>query len=239
VVKQQQIYTEGDFQMYSGGIGYGNSYEHSDLSNTSLAIQALHETRQLAEKAEVPVRLDWDAAIEFLENTQNLPSVNKQEWASDHPDHVGGFAYFPGDSKAGTFEGPDGKTVHRSYGSMSYAGLMSFIYAGVDKEDPRVTAAVDWLKAHFNLDENPGMGQEGLYYYYFTMAKALNAYGVDVLVLKDGTEVNWRQALAKKLVSLHKHPGYWANENSRWMESDPFLVSAYTLLALSNIYSGL
>jgi squalene-hopene/tetraprenyl-beta-curcumene cyclase len=239
VVRQQQIYTEGDFELFSGGIGYGNSYKHSDLSNTAFAIQALHETRHLVEDAEVPVRLNWEAAIQFLENTQNLPDVNKKDWASNHPDHKGGFVYFPGDSKAGSFESSDGKTVHRSYGSMSYAGLMSFLYAGVDKDDERVIAAVDWLKSHYTLEENPGMGAEGLYYYYHTMAKALAAYGEDALVREDGSKVDWRKELAVKLVSLHKHPGFWVNENSRWMERDPFLVSAYTLLALVQIYPEL
>ena len=122
---------------------------------------------------------------------------------------------------------------------MSYAGLMSMLYAGVDKDDERVIAAVNWLKGHFSLEENPGMGPEGLYYYYTTMAKALNAYGEDILVLNDGTELDWRKVLAERLVSLHKHPGFWINENSRWMESNPFLVSAYTLLALKNIYPKL
>lgn len=239
VVRQQQFYAEDDLKIFSGGIGYGDSDRHADLSNSVFALQALHETRHLVENAETPLRLNWEAAIEFLENTQNLPDVNKKEWASNHPEHRGGFVYAPGDSKAGTFESSDGKTVHRSYGSMSYAGLMSFIYAGVDKDDERVVAAVDWLKAHYSLEENPGMGQEGLYYYYHTMAKALDAWGQTDFSLKDGTKVNWSHNLARKLVTLHKHPGFWINENSRWMESDPYLVSAYSLQALNIIYTNL
>lgn len=238
VVSQQQFYTEEDFKMFSGGIGYGRSSELTDLSNSSFAIQALHETRRLVKDTDEQTELNWEAAIQFLENTQNLPSANKQEWASDDPDNKGGFVYAPGDSKAGTVE-IDGKTVQRSYGSMSYAGLMSMVYAGLEKDDPRVVAAVDWLRAHFTLEENPRMGQEGLYFYYYTMARALDALGEDTLTLKDGTEVDWRTELAKKLVSLHKHPGYWLNENSRWMESNPYLVSAYTLGALNIVYSGL
>jgi len=71
------------------------------------------------------------------------------------------------------------------------------------------------------------------------MAKALNAYGEDQLVLLDGTVVDWPKELAKKLVAEHKHPGFWINENSRWMESNPLLVSAYSLLALKNVYPKL
>jgi squalene-hopene/tetraprenyl-beta-curcumene cyclase len=240
VVNQQQFYDEEDLKIFSGGIGYGRSSNVTDLSNTTLAVQALHETRHLVDaNDEQAVELNWDAAIQFLTNTQNLPETNKQEWASGDAENRGGFVYRPGDSKAGTFELPSGGTGHRSYGSMSYAGLMSMLYAGVDKDDERVIAAVNWLKGHFSLEENPGMGPEGLYYYYTTMAKALNAYGEDILVLNDGTELDWRKVLAERLVSLHKHPGFWINENSRWMESNPFLVSAYTLLALKNIYPKL
>ncbi|MFU8848928.1 MAG: cycloartenol synthase [Opitutales bacterium] len=237
VVKQQQFYDEEDLKILSGGIGYGRSETETDLSNTSLAMQALHETRHLVdENDEQAVRLNWDAAVQFLTNTQNLPETNKEAWVSGDEANRGGFVYRPGNSRAGTFELPDGGTGHRSYGSMSYAGLMSMLYAGVDKDDERVLAVVDWLQTHFDLHINPGMGPEGLYYYYTTMAKALNAFGVDTLTLKDGTVVDWPNLLAKKLVSEYKHPGFWINENSRWMESNPYLVSAYTLLALKDIY---
>ena len=63
----------------------------------------------------------------------------------------------------------------RSYASMTYAGLKSMIHAGVGPDDPRVKAAVEWLRKHYSLDENPGMGKSGLYYYYHTFAKALDA----------------------------------------------------------------
>jgi squalene-hopene/tetraprenyl-beta-curcumene cyclase len=52
----------------------------------------------------------------------------------------------------------------RSYGSMSYAGLLSMIHAQVDKNDPRVKAVIDWLSKNYTHDENPGR-QEGLCVY--------------------------------------------------------------------------
>ena len=62
---------------------------------------------------------------------------------------------------------------------MTYAGLKSMIYAGVGPDDPRVKAAVKWLASSTTaLDENPGMGTAGLYYYYQTFAKALAAMGM-------------------------------------------------------------
>ncbi len=225
-----------------GGIGYGGTYKHSDLANTTFALEALHYSRYLksdvAGDAETK-DLNWKAAIQFISRTQNLPGSNDQKWASDDPDNKGGFVYFPEDSKAGEVKLPDGKAALRSYGSMSYAGLLSYIYAQLDRNDPRVKAVYDWLSRHYTLDENPGMGKDGLYYYYHTMAKALSIYGVDNLTLKEGKSVNWRKDLAKKLLALQNSDGSWVNANGRWWEKDPVLVSSYAVITLEIISRGL
>jgi squalene-hopene/tetraprenyl-beta-curcumene cyclase len=225
-----------------GGIGYGNTYPHPDLSNTTFALEAIHYTRYLKSEAgrDFEARdLNWKAAIQFISRTQNLPGYNDQPWASDDPDNRGGFIYFPGDSKASQVKLPDGKVALRSYGSMSYAGLLSYIYAELDRNDPRVQAVYDWLTGHYSLEENPGMGKEGLYYYYHTMAKALSAYGVETLALRDGKSVNWRHDLARRLLDRQNGDGSWVNESGRWMERDPVLVTAYSLLTLEIIWRGL
>ncbi len=225
-----------------GGIGYGGSYKHSDLSNTYLALEALHYTRYLksdvANDADAK-DLNWAAAQKFITRCQNLPGSNDQKWASDDPDNKGGFVYFPENSKAGETKLADGKTVLRSYGSMSYAGLLSYIYAQLEKKDPRVKAVYEWLSNHYTLAENPGMGKDGLYYYYHTMAKALNIYGVNTLTMKDGTKVNWRRDLAKRLLDLQNGEGFWANESGRWWEKDPALVTSYAVITLEIIRRGL
>ena len=56
---------------------------------------------------------------------------------------------------AGEIENEDGSIALRSYGSMSYAGLLSFIYAEMDAKDPRVVAVREWLKKHYTIHENP------------------------------------------------------------------------------------
>jgi squalene-hopene/tetraprenyl-beta-curcumene cyclase len=148
----------------------------------------------------------------------------------------GGFVYAPGVSKAGESKSAGGKISLRSYGSMSYAGLLSYIYADVKRDDPRVNAVVGWLRNHYTLDENPGMGADGLYYYYFMMSKALFAYGAPELEMSDGHRVDWRKDLALKLINLQKPDGSWSNESGRWMEKDPTLVTCYAVLALEYIY---
>ncbi len=134
---------------------------------------------------------------------------------------------------------PDGKTALRSYGSISYAGLLSYIYAHLEKDDPRVLAAYEWLQKNYSLDENPCLGQQGLYYYYQMMSKALSAYGAHKLQLADGRKVNWRKDLALRLLNLQQPDGFWINENGRWWERDPVLVTSYAIITLEIVYRGL
>ena len=83
------------------------------------------------------------------------------------------------------------------------------------------------------------MGAEGLYYYYQTMAKALTAANVDNLKLADGTEVDWRNDLGNKILAAQRENGSWLNDNGRWMESNPVLVTAYTVLSLEQLYDSI
>ena len=248
--QQQDFDTKGIADSeFDGGVGYGGSYAHSDLSNTHLALEALYyskkvlaEAGQSATESEQSFELDWDAAIEFVSLCQNSDeTAEKLDFAAVNDENRGGFVYFPGDSKAGEEEVNNGEKVAlRSYGSMSYAGLLSFVYAEMDPDDKRVVAVMDWLGRNFSIEENPGLKSQGLYYYYHTMAKALSAANVDELKLADGGEVNWRQDLAVKLFDLQQEDGSWINEgSSRWWEGDRVLVTAYAVLALEHIHRGL
>jgi squalene-hopene/tetraprenyl-beta-curcumene cyclase len=222
---------------WDGGVGYGNSTPHADLSNTLVALEALRLSRR--GEGDAAKELNWAAAIAFIQRCQNLPSHNTEPWASDDPANRGGFVYFPGKSMAGETNLAGGRVALRSYGTMTYAGLLSYIYADLKRDDPRVTAAADWLRRHFTLAENPGMGQEGLYYYYHLMAKTLSVLDIPELVLSDQRVVNWREALAKRLFDLQAREGFWVNSNGRWLEKDPVLVTAYAVLALNRIAAGL
>ncbi|RBP44674.1 squalene-hopene/tetraprenyl-beta-curcumene cyclase [Roseimicrobium gellanilyticum] len=233
---------------FDGGIGYGkpsaDKPPRADLSNTHFAIEALYYSKKLFEDKATPEdkknELNWGAAIKFVERCQNLPASNDQKWASDDPKNKGGFIYEPGISKSSEeVKLPDGRTAMRSYGSISYAGMLSFIYAGLTPDDPRVKAALQWLGENYTLEENPGMGQEGLYYYYHTMAKALAVAGQTELKTKEGKAVDWRTELARHLLNVQKPDGSWLNATGRWMENDPVLVTAYTLLALEHVHRAL
>ena len=133
----------------------------------------------------------------------------------------------------------NGRVALRSYGSISYGGMLSYIYANLKRDDPRVVAVFDWLRANYTLDENPGMGPQGLYFYLHTMTKALTALGVEELELKDGRKLDWRREVAMKLLNLQQRDGSWSNDNARWWEKDPALITSYAVLALEMIHRKL
>jgi squalene-hopene/tetraprenyl-beta-curcumene cyclase len=226
-----------------GGIGYGDAKgNHADLSNTHFALEALKAADTvLADKGVLAgePQLNFAAAISFVERCQNRPESNKSEWVSTDAKEHGGFIYGPTETRGPKVE-QNGRTAMRSYGSISYAGLISFIYAGLTAEDPRVKAAITWLTENYTLDENPGMGAEGQYYYYHTMAKSLRAAGLSTLETKAGQKIDWHDALSNKLLNLQQGDGSWVNGKAgRWMESDPVLVTEYVLMSLGHVYRGL
>lgn len=227
-VKQQQ-WDEGEGKdpsdVYYGGAGYG-SKARPDLSNTSFLVDALHELGR--DKNDESIQ----KALIFVSRCQNLETpANKTPAAAKVND--GGFFYTTaegGVSMAGTEPGGG----LRSYGSMTYAGLKSMIYAGVSKDDPRVKAAVDFLRKNYSVDLNPGMGTSGHFYYLHTMSKALHAFGADTFDDAKGKSHDWDAEIRAKLAEMQQPNGSWVNSDVRWLEGDPNLVTGYALLTLAN-----
>ncbi len=206
-----------------GGAGYGKS-QRPDLSNTTFLLDAL---KAAGVKADDPAMKN---ALVFVSRCQNLESeFNTTEFAAKVND--GGFYYTPaagGTSQAG--KNADGGL--RSYASMTYAGLKSMLYAGLSKDDKRVKAALDWLRKFYSVDQNPGLDQQGLYYYYHTFARTLATLEVDLFEDAKGDKHDWRRELTDALAKRQKKNGSWVNAADRWMEGDPNLTTAYALMAL-------
>jgi len=223
-----------------GGWGYSRA-GRPDLSNAQMAVEAL-ESAGL--KKDDPA---FQNALKFITRNQNRSETNDQKFAGDD----GGFVYSPandGESQAGVIFGPDGVRIVRSYGSMTYAGLKSMIYAGLTKEDPRVKGAWDWICKNWTVEVNPGMQPNdpklgdmtryGLYYYYHTMARALHVYGEPIIVDAKGVKHDWRVELAAQLAALQKEDGSWQGEQ-KWFEDNKVLATSYVVLALQEIQKDL
>jgi squalene-hopene/tetraprenyl-beta-curcumene cyclase len=206
----------------------------TDLMNTTHALEAIRVTQDVEDLRVQGKRVDvnWETALKYIGQMQNKPEAGENE--------AGGFFYKPGKSMAGTTNTPSGVVVFRSYGSMTYIGLLALIYSNVPKDDPRILSAFDWACRHWSLDENPGLGQEGMYFFYHVLTKSLTTFGRPLIPLKDGSAVNWRVEVARRILALQKtDPSsarkYWANETGRYWESDPVLVTCYMVQALEQI----
>jgi squalene-hopene/tetraprenyl-beta-curcumene cyclase len=210
---------------FYGGAGYGGSNSRPDLSNTAFLIESLRDTGL------PPDDPSLKKALIFVSRCQNLKSeFNDQAWAGKVND--GGFIYTAANGGE-TMAGKEADGGLRSYASMTYAGLKSMIYAGLGRDDPRVKAALTYIKRHYTVDENPGLGQQGLYYFYHTFAKTMFVLGDQVLIDSAGKTHDWRADLVAALAKRQQREGGWVNPADRFMEGDPNLVTAYALLALA------
>jgi squalene-hopene/tetraprenyl-beta-curcumene cyclase len=211
-----------------GGVGY-NRKTRPDLSNTTYLIDALKAGGAKSDDEAV------QKALVFVSRCQNLESPhNTTPFAAKIND--GGFYYdlLSRPDKDGKY--PEGGIP--SYGSMTYSGLKSMVYAGLTKDDPRVKAATQWIRKHYDLKTNPGKGDAGLFYYYHTFAKAFDALGQDELEDAKGVRHDWRRELTEELIRRQGKNGSWVNKNPAWMEGDPNLATGFALLALSYCRSG-
>ena len=200
---------------FYGGLGYGGTSDggRADIISLEYGLRAMKEAELPANNAA------WDKAIKFLQRTQNNSEANDQAWAKND----GGFIYYPGFSQAG-------ETA--SYGAATYAGLMSYSWANVKKTDARVQQVLKWVRDNYTVDENPGLGQKTIYYYYMVFAKALQAVGEPIITDAEGRRHNWREDLGKKLISLQHPEGFWVNTDTAELQNDPILVTAFTMLAI-------
>ncbi|MEP0841279.1 MAG: terpene cyclase/mutase family protein [Phycisphaerae bacterium] len=220
--------------VWYGGAGYGDGKTRPDLSNTQMMLEALHESGLPSDD---PV---YKKALCFISRCQMLGETNDQPFAQGARD--GGFIYSPasgGESKSLEAARVENREFPRSYGSMTYAGFKSMLYAAVDRNDPRVQAAWQWIGRYYTLDQNPNMpgaqSRQGLFYYYHVFAKALRAYGESHVVDSKGLRHDWRADLVDKLAGLQRADGSWINTADRWMEDNPYLVTAYSVLALQEV----
>lgn len=209
----------GDDTM-AGGFGYDKAsrIRYADLSNTGYALDAMHRTASLEEHRAGGKRVDvdWEKAIAFVSALTEREGEN-----------AGGAAYNDRTPQAGAATNAAGRVHLRAYGSMTYAAVLSMCHAKLDRGDPRVRQSLDYCSKHWSVDENPGMGSQGLYYFYDIMARALSAAGAKTVGGHD-----WRRELAAKIISLQNEDGSWANDNNRFWEADPVLCTSFAMLAL-------
>jgi hypothetical protein len=244
---------------HRGGLGYhpdkskGSKHGRPDLNNTVHFIKGMIESGYNCNDPAIR------EAIIFAARLQGV----KSSVLAEQIEPGGGFIYAPStdednigtaQSQAGTYIDSAGKSRLRAYGTMTYAGFMAFILHKMPADDPRMTAAYEWIQTNYTLEYNPGMvnnsktnkdeRHQGYYYYLHLFSRGLRAWtekddrkdalaGKTVVVTSDGKSHDWANEIIAKVASLQRKDGSWTNtKNDRWMESDEHLASAYAILAL-------
>ena len=215
---------------FFGGAGY-DSKSRPDLSNTQTFLDAMKAA------GIGPDDPAMKKALIFVNRCQNIKGeTNDRPWAKLIND--GSFIYSAatgGVTKVVDAPRDDGSLP--GYASMTYAGVKSMIYCGVTKDDPRIKKAYEWIQNNYSVDKNSGMpdvrAQWGLYYYYNTMAKSLDALGIDHVVDNKGVKHDWRKDITEALAKRQRPDGSFVNDAANWMEADQNLVTGYALMALS------
>jgi hypothetical protein len=212
-----------------GGVGYDKGDKKADMSNTHMFVEALIAAG--VPKDDPAVK----RALEFITRCQNFVDKEKGNDLAfakkAKPEDKGGFVYHP---DADDDKHSNGQGGLRSLGAMTYAGLKTFLYAGVKKDDPRVKSAIGWIRRHYTLEENTGQGQKGLYYYYHTFGKAMDALGEDPFKDAKGKEHHWRVELFEAIKKRQRDNGSFVSKGDQTFgEADPNLATAFALLSLS------
>ena len=220
-----------------GGAGYDGGEGRPDLSNTAMMIAGLSDSGLVCTDPA------YQRAMTFITRLQGSEANEKY---GEEIQQDGGFIYATSHDKntigklqsyaePETVQDDRGKSRLRTYGSMTYAGFMSFLYAKLDRDDPRVQDALDWVRHNYTLEENPGTGMRGYYYYLHLFSRAMAAWGYPKIETADGEKHDWANELIDKLAELQREDGSFLNTHKdRWMEDDPNLCTAYALQALQH-----
>lgn len=229
---------------FYGGFGYGK-HGRPDMSNTTLMLEALHDS---GFDCNDPV---FKRAMVFITRCQGTES-NKMLGDKIVPN--GGHIYSTSINSKNleSYDTPrsnagdavtnnqivvidkSGRSMLQTYGSMTYAGFKSMLYAQLSADDPRVKDAVTWIKNYYTLDRNPNVGMQGYYYYLYVFSRAMHASGKSTVTVANGRDRNWSNELIDTLCDLQQEDGTWVNQaSSRWMEDQKDLVTAFALLSLT------
>jgi squalene-hopene/tetraprenyl-beta-curcumene cyclase len=248
---------------HRGGLGYGDEEPKRnpetgafEVKRSTIAnLSATAEAAEAMKNSGLSLSDEFFPLVaEFVRKCQNNAEVNKDseflaalQAKGMSVGKDGSLYYTPvadgAAQKAGTRKVADRETI-AGYGSMTYDGIKTYIYAGLRRDSPEVKTAFEWIRRNYSIDSHPGFlydpdkltHQRGLYYYYHTMARALDACGERPLVGPDGRTRDWPVELGEQLLKTMRVSKAWLNDNPAWYEGDPVLVTGYVLNVLDILF---
>ena len=191
----------------------------ADIISLEYGLRAMKE-------AELPANDPaWQKAIKFLQRTQNNNETNDQACTADD----GGFIYYPGYSQI------EGTT--QSYGSATYAGIMSYSWANLKKNDRRVQSALKWIRAATTRSTRiPGIGQKTRLLLLHGVRQGAAGDGRARHRRRQGRQAQLARGPRRQAAVAAEPDGYWVNDkNPAEMQDNKMLVTAFTMMAIEAI----
>lgn len=218
---------------------------HMDLAHTRRALQAIRAPtgpflQRTGPSFDRPAI--YRRAGEFLKLMQKHPAAAERQptiegfsRSTSQLPFDGGFYFSPVVLAAnkGREELKDAK-YFRSYATATCDGILALLAAGVPRDDGRVVRAIDWLKAHDDINYPQGVptdqpepwGKAIRFYHYAVRAEAYAALD---------WPGDWRTQLAAAVIRHQAADGSFRNTVSPLMkEDDPILCTALATIALSH-----
>jgi len=196
----------------------------ASVAATQFALEALQQSGGLGDDT-------CEAALAFLSHCQNFGAQEN---------HDGGFFFtpLPDDplNKAGSSPSNGASAKARSYGTATADGFCGLIACGVSIKDPRVQAALNWLRRNNRVDVVPGFtsddanassAKNGLQFYY---------YAALTRGFEKTPQENWtaqRTALLEAVIRQQRPDGSWSNPYTLMREDDPLVATALAIAAIS------
>ncbi len=210
---------------------------HMDLAHTRKALFALRNLENRSELHELNGR-----ALKFLLLMQKHPDAAAPQ---PHPVEIpgteqpspfdGGFYFSPVALSANKALYDEKHFCWRSYATATCDGILALLAAGVDEDDRRLVAAVEWLKEHSDVDYPQGVptdhpepwGDAIRFYHYAVRAEVYRRLNFPV---ED------RARLAAAVIAHQRPDGSFVNTMSPMMkEDDPVVCTTLAAMALEHL----
>jgi squalene-hopene/tetraprenyl-beta-curcumene cyclase len=207
-----------------GGATYGGQ-GRPDLSNTTFLIEALRAAG--AGKDDEAIK----KALVFVSRCQNLETEhNTTPFAAKNPD--GGFYYTcAADGASAADKLPNGRTAQLCLHDLRRTQEHDLRGPGAGRSTRQGGHHMDQEELRSEKQPRPRLGRPVLL--LSPVRQGAACLGVDSVTDADGVRHDWRQELIAELAARQREDGSWINDNERWLEKDPNLVTGYVLLALS------
>jgi squalene-hopene/tetraprenyl-beta-curcumene cyclase len=207
-------------------------------SNLSATVFALDALRAAGVSLSDPA---YRRALVFVRRCQNLADDSGR---TDAGFDDGGFHFIYGDP-ARNKPGPAGRDRHgrprfRSYGSTTADGYRALRRCGLADDDPRIRAALAWLRSHVEGAGHVGdypperAGDRSALDFYFAWSLAQVLPDVPSELARP-----WAAAIVAGLGERQQADSYWSNPSKAVREDDPLLATALAVAALQRCRDAL